>query len=116
MSNTTNKKQKDILNTQTNVEENQNKENSTLIVRERIPNTPFYIIRNLENQWFIVMGDHRITELKETKEEALDELEDNRWFITMSIAAIVLEKMLAEKKYWKETELDKDIKKFEPVK
>lgn len=101
-------KQKDILNTQENAEET-NKENSSLIVREQIPNTPFYIIKNLENKWFLVMGDHRITELKETKEEALDELENNKWFITMSMAAIVLEKMLAEKKYWKKEPLNKVV-------
>lgn len=99
MQTSTNKKQSDILNTQENAE-NPGKENSSLIEREQVPKTPFWVI-NQNEKWFLIMGENRITDLFNTKEEALDELKNNQWFITISIAAIVLEKMLAQQKFLK---------------
>lgn len=80
-----------------NVEENQNKENSSLVEREQIPKTPFYINKHNE-EWFITMGKHIITHKYPTKEEAMDCLTDEKWFVIMTIAHIIVEQYNEHKK------------------
>lgn len=67
------------------------KENSPLINREKIEGTPFWLIGILEQGWFIVMGDQRLTEPVETKEQALKLLQTEHWQIMMNMVVTLIE-------------------------
>lgn len=73
--NTAKMKNSELLNTQSNAEENNSSQfgdtNTELIQRWRVYNTPFTIIKN-EQGWFVVMGEYRLTEIFETENELLD--------------------------------------------
>lgn len=91
MSNSTNSKHQELLNTQTLSEET-HKENSTLTEREKIENTPFYLIKQ-NDLWFIAMGNNMITEPVESKTIALDKLKTEKWDIIFHMCAIISDKM-----------------------
>lgn len=80
-----------------NVERNLNKENSTLVETEVINNTPFHVVKQNE-EWFIVMGKQMISTKYKTKEEAIDSIERDKWFIIMTIATMVFETLTKEPK------------------
>lgn len=64
-----------------------------LIEREKIEGTPFYIIGNKEEGYFLSFGKHRITELMKTPDDVIQHVEDNHWDITLKvILAVVGEK------------------------
>lgn len=88
MNNSTGIKQKEILNTQNNVEETH--KSTSLVKNEQIKGTPFRII-GTENGWFIVMGDHKLTENSETEDEALLKLATEYWMIIMRMIARITE-------------------------
>lgn len=92
MSQQTSSKHQDILNTQLSAEET-HKENSTLVKHEKIGKSPLTIVHQ-NDKWFIVLGNERLTEFFNTKEEALDELTYNSWTIVMHIAIIMTQKVL----------------------
>lgn len=73
------------------------KHGSTLIEYEKIEGTPFTMI-NQDEKWFIVMGDNRITEPTKTREEQFRKLKEDHWLITLTVAAIAIEKILEQKK------------------
>lgn len=74
-------------NTQQNAENNHN-----LNSFEPIENTPFTLIKKEEN-YFLTMGDYRITEPTDTKEKTMEKLEKEKWMIIFSIIAVIVEKM-----------------------
>jgi hypothetical protein len=83
----------DTSNTQQNGEEVQNKQNShseQIITNEPIPNTPFRLIGTQYN-YSIAIGMHRLTEPKESKEKALNELETQMWNIIGNMIVAVEE-------------------------
>lgn len=82
--------QLDTQNTQLNIEKSQSKENSTLVETELINNTPFHIVKQKE-KWFITMGNHKITHEYNTKEEAIERLHIDKWFILMTVITIITE-------------------------
>lgn len=82
-------KQEELLNTQRNAESNHNK-NSTLVERNKIEGTPFYLLKN-NNEYFITYGKYRITEPTTTEEETLKKLESEKWLITMHMIIIIIE-------------------------
>lgn len=88
MSESTNSKQKELLSTQNNAEGIHN--SKPLIEREEIPNTPFKII-HLQEKWFIVMGDHRLTELYNTKEEVLEYFHNHMWETIIHVILLVID-------------------------
>jgi len=90
-----------ILNTQLGVGDEPNKENSLLVERKQVPDSPFYLVR-LEHKWFLAYNKFRITE--EYDNELLDMeteefeyakivLEKEHWMITMRLCAITTELM-----------------------
>lgn len=85
-------KQGDLLNTQSNAEETPNN-NSTLVDRIPIENTPFKIIKH-EDKYFIGFGKYRLTEDFNTADDAEDQLYINLWNIVlrMVIAMIHIDK------------------------
>lgn len=96
MSQSTTFKQQELLSTQNNAEET-HKQQSTLVEREPIDKTPFWLITNQDGS-FITLGEYRITEVKKDKAEALDELRNNEWNIIMHMCAVIVEKSLEERK------------------
>ncbi|AXH75282.1 MAG: hypothetical protein [Microviridae sp.] len=55
--------------------------NKELISNESIKGTPFKITGNEDLGYFLSMGKYRLTEPTKTKEEVLNELEENKWQI-----------------------------------
>lgn len=55
---------------------------------EPITNSPFVMVGK-DGQFFIGFGRYRITEDAPSKEEALEELEKNKWNVITNIAIIV---------------------------
>lgn len=82
-------KQGDILNTQNNAGGDQNREpSSKLIHREKIEGTPFEIIGDDENGWFLSVGKFKLTENKATEVEARMALHDEMWNIILNLIVI----------------------------
>ena len=55
---------------------------------EPIQNSPFVMVGK-DGQYFVGFGKYRITEIAPNKEEALEELEINKWNVITNIAIIV---------------------------
>lgn len=55
---------------------------------EPIQNSPFVMVGR-DGQYFVGFGKYRITENAPSKEEALEELENNKWNVIANIAIIV---------------------------
>lgn len=91
MSHSTKQTQQDILHTQTNIEEEQNNSNSSteIIQREKIINTPFEIVGNTENGYFIAMGKYKITENKQSIEDAKKTLNTEQWIIITNMIILI---------------------------
>lgn len=88
--NSTSIKQSELLNAQLGSDgTHKESSNSELITRERITGTPFWVIGQENKEWFIVMKNYKITEGKATREEALKELENNKWNIIAAVCEIV---------------------------
>lgn len=83
-------------------------ETSSLVSRRPIEGTPFTMIRqtmdNDKNQYFIIMGDHRLTEPSNTEEFQLQLLTLDKWKIIVNVIAVVVEKTLQLKQQPYETE------------
>lgn len=83
---------KESLNTQTSVETLDNKNsNSEMFESTQVEETPFTIIKH-EEQYFGVLGNHRITQLFNTKEECEADLKDINWNRVMQVIWAVVEK------------------------
>jgi len=83
---------KESLNTLTSVETLDNKNsNSEIFTHEQVEETPFTIIKH-DEKYFGVLGNHRITQLFETKEECEADLKDINWNRVMQVIWAVVEK------------------------
>lgn len=82
----------------TNAEENQNKVNSgeELIERHPIEGTPFMVVGNKDNGYFIAMGRFRISETAGTLQKAAEMLITNQWEIIGNMIITMWEAMHAE--------------------
>lgn len=83
---------KESSNTQTSVEtlDKQNS-NSEIFESSQVEETPFTIIKHKE-QYFGVLGNHRVTEIFDTKEECEANLKDINWNRVMQVIWAVVEK------------------------
>ena len=79
------------LRSQMNVNET-DKPESTILNREKIEGTPFYLIET-DIGSFIVMGSHRISEIHKTPAKALEELDNQNWMIIMRMIGIIHEEI-----------------------
>lgn len=100
MLHSTNQTQSDILNTQSSGEET-HKQNSNLILHEPIARTPFTITTVQmgelnKQQYFLRMGDYRLSEIGNSKKEILDELEKENWNIILKMIAVVIQREIHE--------------------
>lgn len=75
-------------------------QNNELTKRRKLDGTPFYIIKqindNNKEQYFLVMGDYRLTEPTETEKETLEKLITEQWLIITNVIAIATEKLIKE--------------------
>lgn len=99
-------KQKDTLNTPDSAEnnhrlpygdklrtqENMEKQEPEETIYEALDNTPF-ILRKVDDKYFLTLGKYRITEPTNTKEETLEKLETEKWGIITQLAMITQEEL-----------------------
>lgn len=64
--------------------------------REEIEETPFAIIKK-ENKYWAIMGDHRVTEEKQTREEVIEIIENKEWRFLTTVIAVIVDKILTHK-------------------
>lgn len=87
----TNKPNADTSQSQTNANaDNTNKETSLMIEHEKIEDTPFNVTFVQDNGWFIRMGDYRLSQLYQTKYEALQALKTDQWNIIQRLVAAMI--------------------------
>jgi hypothetical protein len=85
-------KTQESSNTLTSVETLTNKNsNSEIFTHEQVDETPFTIIKH-DEKYFGVLGNHRVTQLFETKEECEADLKDINWNRVMQVIWAVVEK------------------------
>lgn len=65
--------------------------NSEMFESSQVEETPFTIIKH-EEKYFGVLGNHRVTQLFETKEECEADLKDINWNRVMQVIWAVVEK------------------------
>lgn len=88
-------RQSDTSNTNGTINET-TKHNYPLITHEQIPGTPFTITGNQDKGYFLRLGDYRITEAYQTKQDAADQLTIEQWNIIVKVLSIVMEKILSK--------------------
>lgn len=85
-------KKSELPKSLTSVNENNiNSQNSSkLIERDNLEGTPFMVIGNQEQGYFLCMGKSRLSEILPTKEAVIDYLNNNTWNVAgaMMIAMI----------------------------
>lgn len=88
------------LSGQTSAEnENATRENSSKAHNiEEVPNTPFVLVHS-EQGVFAAIGNHRVTEPFETKEQLESWMNNNQWHITLQLIIIVVERFHEFKKF-----------------
>ena len=83
--------QSELLSTQTNVEESQNREvSSELLEREAVNGTPFWIVGNQDEGYFLAFNKYKLTH-KKSKKAVLDELNFEMWNIVSKLVILLME-------------------------
>lgn len=95
MSNSITLKHAEQLNIQNNAEQNSNS-NSSLIEREPVEGTPFWIVGNSEKGYIGVLGKYQITENQTNKQEVLNYIDENMWKVVMIIAGSIATDLINE--------------------
>lgn len=67
-----------------------------LMEKTPIAGTDFDLVGNIERGYWIAFGRFRMTEARENKEEALQDLIINQWKITTKVSAVVHETLMAD--------------------
>lgn len=90
--------QRDILNAQSNTENNHNSNygNEEIINRKQLEGTPFQLITQ-QGKTFVVIGINKITPDFDTEQEAMNYIDENHWNITGTIVTIIVEAILAKR-------------------
>lgn len=79
------------MNIRTNAKKT-DKENSSskLIEREEVENSPFTIVSEEGKGHYVIMGDYRLTEATENKEELIKDINEKNWnFLTTVIGTLI---------------------------
>lgn len=80
---------------QLRLQENMPKPTPNLNTAEPIENTPF-MIRCIDDEWIVTMGDQALTHKYKTKEEALNQLDKEKWMVITAICTTVFRYLQAE--------------------
>lgn len=59
--------------------------------RDPIQNSPFWVVGDKEQGYFLIMGRWRISEIYTTKEKAIGALETDKWNIILRITGCMCE-------------------------
>lgn len=96
MQHSTNPEQREPFTSQSGAE-TENSKNSPLMIREQIPNTPFYIVGTQETGYWITWGKFRFNEELIPDDPALDLADiaqewilNHQWEITLHLIAIAM--------------------------
>lgn len=85
-------KQREQLNTQNNVNGDFNLDSGEqLIEREMVKGSPYWIIGDKENGYFLTFGKWQLTERQKTKLDVVLYLEDNKWDIILKTILCVID-------------------------
>lgn len=71
--------------------------NEQILEREAISGTPFWIIGNHVDGYFLAFGKYRLGDVKNTKDEILDYLYNEMWTIFGFYAGILIELTIEDK-------------------
>lgn len=78
--------QSELLNTQGIAGDDQNKENSgELLERHEVPGSPFTIVGNKEQGYFLTMGKYRLTDAYQDVDGVIWGLENEKWEIIFNL-------------------------------
>lgn len=82
-----------LLDTLTNVDKDQNKEQSTIKYQnEPIEGTPFWIVGNNEEGFIITLGKYRVSKVKyDTVDDCYEALETDMWNIAFNMIVSIIE-------------------------
>ncbi|AXH73228.1 MAG: hypothetical protein [Microviridae sp.] len=86
----TSKKMSEQLHTQLNTNETIKENSLPLIEREQIPGTPYWIIGNEEQGYFLQFGKYKLTENYSEKEYVKKHLIDNQFNIMLQTCLAVV--------------------------
>lgn len=94
--------QKDILNTQLNVENNHNSDSSLkkdkgeqIYRAKRLENSPFNIV-NKEDKFYLTLGNYLLSPAMQTEEGIREYLEGHKWEIISSLILLVHERAMED--------------------
>lgn len=79
----------------TNAQNKENSVNYSVINREQVENSPFWIITIEDKKHFIALGNTRCTEPTENKEELIQMIEEKDWNLLFQVI-VVINKMIAK--------------------
>jgi len=72
--------------------------NTELITRKDVKDSPFVVIGDTEKkEFFGGMGKYRITEVKKTEQEVLDELSNINWNRIVQVCILLIDSLKTEK-------------------
>jgi hypothetical protein len=89
--------QGELLRSLTNAEKADSKqsgEHSKLTERVEIENSPIVLIGNSDGDWFGVVGNHRVTDIYGSREQAEEKINRKDWDTITNIIAIIAEKIV----------------------
>lgn len=82
--------QADILQSQTNAEDQHNNNSSELIEKTDVENSPFIIIGNEELGYFLAMGKYRMTQPMKTKQDVIAYLVSNTYNVIATMITTLI--------------------------
>lgn len=83
------------MNVENSHKETSSQKNEQIVEYKQLKGTPFTLVRQNED-YFLVMGDNRLTEPTKTEEETMEKLESEKWMIIFTVVAIVSDKIRAK--------------------
>lgn len=92
-----NEQQQDSISTDTLNNTEETHKDDYLTEHKTIEGTPF-MMRRVQNKWFITIGDTRITEPTDTEKEQLDKFVTEMWQIILKVCIHVNQRMDEYKK------------------
>lgn len=79
----------ELLNSQLSAKDQLSSDSTELFTREQIEKTPFWIIGDETNGYFLVMGKYRLTQGHKTPQEVKNHLQENMWDIILTMALVI---------------------------
>lgn len=89
-------KQRELLQSQTNAEDQDNSKSSEIIHREQFEDSPIWIVGTEEKGYFATLGKYRLIEPKETPEAVKLYLMDNYYTVTITIITTICKTIMEE--------------------